>query len=50
MNEYLCEWRIDITADTPEDAAKQAEQLMREAWESTWHVTDADGEVTEVDI
>lgn len=29
MPDFLCTWSIDITADTPEAAARQAWKLMR---------------------
>jgi hypothetical protein len=48
--EYLCEWRIDITAATPEEAARVAEELMSRRSQSCWHVTDCEsGEVTKVE-
>jgi len=44
MNTYRCEWRIDITAETPEEAAQKAEELMRGALLSCWTVIDEHGD------
>ena len=50
MNEYLCEWSIDISADTPQEAAELAEKFMRESIESTWIVTSENGDTKVIDI
>lgn len=52
MQDFLVEWRINIIADTPEDAARKAWEIMRRA-ESTancFHVTDDAGTETVVDL
>lgn len=38
MNNYRCSWVIEVSADTPEEAARQAEDLMTERQASTWTV------------
>jgi len=50
MHTYRCEWRIDVSAETPEEAAKKAEELMRGAWLSCWTVIDEHGREQNVDV
>lgn len=50
MKEFLCEWRINIEADSPEEAARVAENFMTNRLGSCWHVTDEEGETTAVEI
>jgi len=38
--EYLCEWRIEVTASSPQEAARLAEELMVNREDSAWTVTD----------
>jgi hypothetical protein len=52
MREYLVEWRIDIEADSPEEAAAQALVCQRDT-ESTavvFDVFDENGEMVTVDL
>jgi len=44
MDTYRCEWRIDVAAETPEEAAQKAEELMRGALLSCWTVIDEHGD------
>lgn len=51
MPEYHLEWEIDLTADSPLEAAKEALAVQRDlnAITSVFTVTDEDGNVTVVD-
>lgn len=54
MNSYLVEWRIDIDADTPEEAAAKVLIIQRDndSLNSAvvFHVTDKDGDEHVVDL
>ena len=54
MSQFLVEWKIDIGADNPVEAARQALMIMRDndpANTATFfEVTDENGDVTRVDL
>ncbi|OES24502.1 hypothetical protein [Alteromonas macleodii] len=52
MPECLVEWRINIDADTPEDAARQARahQIRSGTTAVVFHVTTEDGTTHTVDL
>ena len=52
MADYSVEWRIEISADTPEAAAREAWRLMRlrTSTANHFHVYDELGECEEVDL
>lgn len=41
---YRCQWCVNIKAETPEEAARKAEELMRGALPSYWTVIDEHGD------
>jgi hypothetical protein len=49
MNEYRVSWIIDLTADNPVDAAKQAQEIMRDpdSIATVFHVAEADQPIEE---
>lgn len=52
MPDYSVEWRIEITAENREAAAREAWRLMRARLSTAnhFHVYDEDGECEEVDL
>lgn len=54
MKDYLVEWSIDITADCPEAAAREALRIQRDSdsWATTFDVIPADGsgEAIQIDV
>ena len=51
MNNYLCSWEIHVSADSPQEAAKHAEDLMTRRQESTWTVKKVDStQMIHVDV
>lgn len=50
--EYLVTWTIDLTADSPREAARQALTIQRDpkSWATVFTVTDWRGIEVEVDI
>jgi hypothetical protein len=52
VNHYLVEWRIDIYADSPREAAEQALAIQRkpDSTATVFNVTDTDGTTTDVDL
>lgn len=52
MPEYFIEWRIELFADTPEQAARNALAIQRDPGNraNTFHVTSGDGECEAVDV
>jgi hypothetical protein len=50
--DYRLEWRIDLTADNPEDAAREAWRLMRipDSTANVFHVFDETGQDTQIDL
>lgn len=54
MTQYLVSWEIDIWADTPEDAARQAHEIVRRptTMANVYQVTEFDGtgEAVTVDL
>ncbi len=51
MPEYRVKWEVDLIANSPEDAARQALEIQRDLGSvaSVFTVTDEDGKVTEID-
>jgi len=51
-NHYVVTWEMDIDAETPQDAARQAWALMRakDSTANVFDVLDADGGCTRVDL
>ena len=52
MSRFVVTWEIDMDAETPQDAARQAWALMRapESTANVFDVLDAEGECTRVDL
>ncbi len=52
MNSYSVSWTIDIEADSPEDAARQALGIHRDSnsTATVFDVQDADGTTTVIDL
>ena len=52
MTHYVVTWEIDVDAETPQDAARQAWELMRaeDSTANVFDVLDEDGECTRVDL
>lgn len=52
MNEYMVRWEIDILADTPEDAARQALAIQRDPCSVAvvFYVRGEDGRQTAIDL
>lgn len=52
MNEYSVTWQIDVTASTPEEAARKARQYQTDpnTTATVFDVTGEDGETTRVDL
>lgn len=52
MPDYLVEWRINITANTREEAARIANEVFLDPGNiaTVFHVTDEKGEETTVDV
>jgi hypothetical protein len=52
MNSYVVTWEIDLEAETPEDAARQARaaQTRPDTLATVFTVTDVDGNQTQVDL
>jgi hypothetical protein len=52
MPEYRVTWEIDIEAATPEEAARKALTIQRDANSraTVFNVTDEDGEMEDIDI
>ncbi len=52
VNHYVVTWEIDVDADSPEEAARQAWAAMRrpESTANVFDVLDEDGECTRVDL
>lgn len=51
MKSYLVEWRIDIEADSPQEAAELARKYQRPGTSAVvFHVTDGDGTETVIDL
>ena len=44
MPEYHVEWRIEVEADSPEDAARLARKIQREQIDPVYHVNDGNDE------
>lgn len=51
-NHYVVTWEMDIDAETPQDAARQAWAAMRaeDSTANVFDVLDEDGECTRVDL
>ncbi len=50
MNHYICSWEIDVHADTPQEAARHAEDLFTRRTASVWTVRRPRGKKILVDI
>lgn len=52
MKSYRVIWEIDIEAESPEDAAREAMLIQHDptSWASVFDVYDADGNQTQVDL
>jgi hypothetical protein len=52
MPDYIVNWKIDIEADSPEEAARKALEIQRrlDSIALVFDVTSADGETLEVDL
>jgi hypothetical protein len=52
MTSYRVQWEIDVDADTPEDAARQAFEMMRdpESIATVFSVRDAQGKSVCIDM
>ena len=52
MSQFLVEWKIDIEADTPVEAAKEAMKIVRnpKTIATVFDVIDENGDVTQVDL
>jgi hypothetical protein len=51
QDEYLVTWEINIIANSPEAAAKEADNLRATSkWARVYNVFDVDGEKTRIDI
>lgn len=52
MNHYYVSWGIDLEAETPEEAAKEALKIQRdpESTASCFEVYDENGEKTQIDL
>ncbi len=52
QTEYYIEWRIEISADNPEAAARQALAIQRDgsSCANVFHVTDEQGETVQIDL
>lgn len=52
MQDFLVEWRINISADTPEEAAQKAWEIMRrpDSTANCFHIIDDAGNETAVDL
>jgi spore germination protein YaaH len=50
--EYTVSWTIELDADTPEDAARQALEIHRDpdSWATHFVVVDTTGRTHEVDL
>lgn len=52
MSEYYIEWRIELDADNPTDAARKALAIQRdpESIATVFHIIDEDGEESVIDL
>ena len=52
MPDYTIEWRIELAAETPVDAARQALEIMRDpaSTSTVFTVLDDEGETHEIDL
>lgn len=49
---YHVEWHINISADTPQEAAQKALDIQRnpKSWATVFDIINEHGEVTEIDL